>query len=393
MSQNEGSDTCSHCKRDILSHLSHHSIAAFDGRQITISCHEQPIDPSLGVALRYVLLSRNERTRLEERLAKAGEDATLLKQGIEAELKRKFEAKAKNDAAAEIEKTRISLVETHGALVKDLKRQLKEAEGLADLLAEEKRAMAEKSAEEKRLLAEKLAESDRRSIDLQLQLAETEARLTTLKARHQGLKDRSLDMVRMLISMGTRVAVLEEKAGVVPKVDPERIFMIVMGEEYDDRGVPVDALRDDPTPIPPTAPKAAPEVEAAVPAPIPVQPTVRTFTLEDRPAASAQPAPASEEDASDQVIESVDVEAHGHELEDDESESDEAEDDGVQECSVCDKPATEALTFTKKDGTKECWYACNPSLHADEFMKHLSAQAKNPPKTARDVVILFTPID
>lgn len=372
MSQkNVQNDTCPKCKNGWLTHHTLKGVTL--AGVVEISCYPTPV-ATMDTVLKYVLETRAAKLAALAELQASKEEFVSYRQASEAELKREYEAKVEAEADRKAEQTRVALVSTHEALVRDLKAQLKEAEGVAELLAEEKRNLAETTAEEKRLLNDMLSKSDRKSIDLQMQVVELEARLTLLQSRHKGLKEKSLDIVKTLISMGTRVAVLEEKTGVIPKVDPERIYAIVMGQEYEDVGIPVTELRNDPTPVPLTAPKAVVATAAAPKAASAPSAPTDTVTLDD----------GDHDVDDDHIVEQQDATP---DADDEESPGDEH-----AECSFCKEHATEELIFFKKDGSEGRLNACDPSKHADAFLKYLVAEAKGAPKTPADVIMLFNPI-
>jgi hypothetical protein len=164
-----------------------------------------------------------------------------------------------------------------------------------------------------------------------------------------------------------------------------------MGESFDDGEVPIDDLRNDPTPVPTMAPKAevaTTPVMVAKPAPAPVQATSFVELDDPMPAASAS---ADVDGADHHDVDDGDVveqEAASDEDDDDTS----SEEDEPWTCQLCDLPATESLVFTAKDGSQAQCCACDPSKHAAAFHSYLQKVAKDAPKSPMDVIVLFNPI-
>lgn len=375
MSQPNG--TCQDCKK---AWLPFHTFKSFrdDGLpELQCSRDELPMpDPFV----RYIM-SRASRiaearatiTRLEEE----AKQSVLDRQADDAELRRKHKSEVEAAANGKFEKLRAEFEAQHKAELKKAQDELER------IVAENDAAKAELSTklkvaltavqtlrQENTDLAAKLNASERKAGDLQMEVDELAASLTGLQVRHQGLKDRSLDIVRLLISMGTRVMVLEEKTGVIPKVDPKRIYEILTEQEYDDADVPVDELRNDPTPVPPPrAPEAVPMAAAAAPEP-------QTVTFDDLPP------PSTDDEGDHDIIEEEDLD----------EDEDEEEPSGAMECSGCTEAATEELTYVTVGGSEEILAACNPAKHAAAFLSHLKRTAKSPPKDETDLICQFNPI-
>lgn len=398
---NQKNDACEKCGE---LWLTHHTLAGVsDDGKLSIYCYAQPLEkPDL--ALKYALVTRAAKKALEAEVKTLKQQAELDKQAIAAEKKREFDSQVQTQVAARVaqdiaqieadhkkaledgEATRIQLVASHDAKVLDLETQLTEARGDNRTLREEKTA-----------LASKLATAETAAFDRQLRIEELTAAHEDLKSRHKGLKDRSLDIVRTLISMGTRVAVLEQKHGVVPKVDPERIFRILTGEAYDDREIPIDELRNDPTPVPVPAPAVEivtpPTVTApqAVPA-APAQPTAMVTLDDSTPAPQSYVTPDDEGEDADQHVDDDQVVDEQAASPDDDGDVP-SENDEADECCVCEKSPNESYAFTKKDGTAGLLLACSAKAHAGDIFAALKQLSKTAPMSAKDVPMLFKPIE
>lgn len=388
MSQNDVKNgTCPACNQVWLTHHTLKGVNA-NGR-IDIECHPEPLAET-DFVLKYVLDNRAAKLDLKAQLEKALEDAALEKQQLLSKEKLKYETRLKGDVAAAVEveaakraeETRLSLAGTHEALVKDLKAQLKESERTSEIL------LAEKDG-----VAAQLVESQQKVIDLQLKLEETEAVLDQTRRHHRRFSEKTVTLVAIVSTLGKRIAMLEQKLGIADKEEIRRLYKEHTGEDIPDGVLDSVIPTKDAAPaadVP--APLAAREVPVPAPKAVtPPVPTVRkTVSLDDPMPAPAATAPAAVQDADDDqdVDDDQVISLHAHESEE------ESEDDDREECTIdgCDEHAKEAVTFIAKDGTQKRWFACSPSKHAETFLKHLQKAAKSPPKTATDVIVLFTPI-
>ncbi len=388
MSQNDAkNDTCPACKQVWLTHHTLKGVNA-NGR-IDIACHSEALAET-DFVLKYVLDNRAAKLDLKAQLEKIEQDAALEKQQLLSKEKLKYDARLKSDVAAAVEveaakraeETRLSLAGTHEALMKDLKDQLKESERTSEILLSEKDKVVEE-----------LAESRQKAIDLELKLDEVEAVLEQTRQHHRRFREKTVTLVAIVSTLGKRIAMLEQKLGIADKEEIRRLYKEHTGEDIPegvlDTVIPTrDAAPAEAIPAPIAArPVPAP---APKPAPPPVQMAAKGVSLDDPMAAPAAPASAGAQDADDDqaVDDSQVISLHADDSEDD------SEDDERAECTIegCDDHATEAVTFIAKDGSEKRWFACNPSKHAETFLKHMQKAAKSPPKTATDVIVLFTPI-
>lgn len=371
MSQKTTNDTCTSCKKAWLTH--HTLVNVSDDGKLSIHCHPQPVAKT-DFVLKYVLEARAAKLEAQSALASFKKQVGLEKQASEAELQRKHDAKVEAAAEAKAEETRVELIATHEALTGDLKQQLRDAEStIAHLDAQRQTAV------------ENCAKSAAKADELQSQIGDLSQQYAELRGRHKGLKDRSMDVIRGMISMCTRLTALEEKAGVTPKVDPKELFQTIMGEPYTD-DISLSGLSVEQTPTLQTevvtAPAAAPKA-----APAPVQTTNVVVLYDDQPESEASASADDEDDGHDHEVGDADVEQEFDSPDEDDTSSEEGE---HKECRVCDKHATKALTFTLKDGTEDQLETCDPNAHPEEFLSYLTENAKTAPKSAKAIAKLFT---
>jgi hypothetical protein len=354
-------NACSKCRKDWVTH---HTLAgvSLEGK-VSIHCHEEPVtapDP----VLKYVLGARAEKREAQRELEAFKKKASLDRQAAEAELGRKHASAVEAEAASKLEATRVQVASEFEAKIKDLQGQLRDAESISEQLGNE---LTDAKA--------KLAASQAKSIELQLEIDRLGEELRKERFHHDGLKHRSKDLVHLSMTLGKRVVVLERKLGTDGAgidVDGAYRRLLEATPPPDIRSLEAIVLDEAAKAVP----KGAPETRKPV----------ATIVLDDEPPAAA-PAPAeAAEDAHPVGNDEVIAEAA--------SEDEESDDDGHEECMIegCVRHATEALTFIKKDGDEARWTACDPSRHAKEFLTYLKQYAKQPPKSAADVIALFNPI-
>jgi hypothetical protein len=371
----------------------YHVLLSVIGDKVNINCYPQPTNLQTEenrTYLRYVLNAHAAKEKALSELKAVKKKNELDKQSAAAELKRTLEASHSADiktleaehtkAIAAGELTRVQLVTSHDAKVADLEARLKEANGETEALRKE--------------CAAKLAASEKKAAELQLQIDGLNAELIEVRTRHRGLKEKSLDIVRMLISVGTRVVVLEQQNGVVPKVDPKHVFKAVLGIDFDDDDdevVPVSELGNDPTPIPLTVRKTADGN--------PATPANGTPTAAPKATAAPPPAPAAQPrlmvlDGSDPD----DQEDDDHEVSDDHvistsSADGEEPDEDAEECDACAKKAKYAMSFMGKDGKAVRFVSCEPTAHDQVFFDNMKKLAKAAPPAVSDVKLYFQQIN
>ena len=398
MSQNAKNDTCSTCKKALITNHTFQGVSP-EGK-VRVQCHPEPL-ATTDLVLKYVLEAIAAKLAAQSELVEVKKKHAGEIQAKVAQTERDFEAKVASRAAektaAEIieieadykreieegEETRVNLVAAHDAKVLDLEQLLKEVCGDNKTIREEKTA-----------LVESLAACEDKCLKQQLKIVELADAHSELKARYNGLKDSSLVLVRSLVSMSTRVAVLEEKTGVIPKVDPKAIYAMITGQEYDDETIPVDDLINDPPPALPPAPKAdvAPvPTAAAQAAPAPAQPT-NVVELDDSEPESESSFASLNDERGDYGECIVDDDVVAQDAASDEDDEESSEEDEAEKCSVCDQSTAEEMSFVKKDGSEGRLTACDPRKHADAFLAYLKQAAKKAPKSAVDVISLFNPI-
>lgn len=349
-------DVCQGCKQGWITH---HAFKAFtDEGKPRFECQPKAVAKTDSVVA-YLIGLRSDRLKAQKDLAelKRSRDADL--QASKADLERAFAAKVRTEAdkktaesvetlRADQEKTRVQLVSDHAAKALDLQTQLAEVRGDNRILREEKTVIAAKLSESERSLALRQAENE--------ELKSAYVRLTNeVKEVMDTGGQLAVQIVRLndsLEACGTRA------------VEPSTIV------------VPF---------VPPLAPKAnvvaMPMAARSSPAPV-VLPAAEVV-LDDPPSAPDASASADGEDegddaddiGDDDVIAQAEVTSDGDDdvsSEEDDASSDENE---IEECRVCDKPATHGFTFKTKDGAQERLTTCGPKKHADELLQYLQEQA------------------
>jgi hypothetical protein len=422
---------CNECRKEILAHLAHHSLAQPDpGKSgFGIHCHEEPVTGA------YVFASFALKLALEQRAALLLKEAELKAcrakyksdtQSNEAALKLKVET----EAGQQFEVTRLGLVTTHETLMKDLKGQL--ADALQKLTASEQKCSAnealhqdqvnglkqeiresEKTSEillnEKTVALEQLAESERNSTELQSQLEEANEKTEQMRQHHRRFSENTLKICGVISTLGKRVVVLEKKLGIDDMDDIRRIYREYTGEEAPDMSmddaVPAGNVAPKVVPTPPAPPPAPAVIATAtspakngksaflveVHTPVPQAAPVRTTVLlDDASPDSASDASADDEDdgvADHQVVEVKDA--------DHEDDDVSPEEPAHPTCTFChDKPAVGRLKFVDKEtGAKQELLTCDPQAHGTDFLRYLQAKAKGKNWSnmdANDISNLFT---
>jgi len=396
-------EICRICKKEVS--LSHHSLElTAGGNPGRIKCHKEPVAQT-DFFLKFVLEARASKREMLAEIDRLKDQLVLDEQAITTAIERKFEAKVKDAVDEKVKEDLSELEANFKKVIDDGERTRVQLDHAHQAQMLDKQALlTEISTQRDSLIVEK-AELERKSFDLQLQIDELTEAHSDLKSRHKGLKDRSLDIVRMLISVGTRVVVLEEKTGVIPRVDPKRIFSMIMGEEYEEEVIPVSGLSEDPTPVPPPAPKA--DVEASAKEPVtapsaaspkaaPEAPKAPAMVIETVPPPVQTAAVADQEDPEPDpdsyALSDDEGDGYEHQVDGDDDLDQEEESSSDEECRCCEKAAKRVYTFTMKDGTEERLTACDPRLHADALLGYLIENAVNAPVSADGVINLFTQI-
>jgi hypothetical protein len=416
--------------------ITHHSVANVspDGT-LSLHCHELPVPKPVAEAVKYALLARSFKLKAEKELKEIKLKVDEDQQALRAELERKFASSidAAVDAAIapKLEQTRLSLSTTHEVLVKDLRRQLTESEqnrtAMASLheaqvknltrQAREANETAEQLATDVTQKSEEIAEAERRSIDLQLQIEERDAKLKLFGRMERALRKRTHEFRSMGIgsfSQSIRIGHLEaikcryEKLyGPLPEEPMQDLEVLVASIEGDDEDVEKDDASPPSVPVapapkavvtppvPPPAPKAvvvtasvapkAVETDNAVTVVLPPVPPAapRLVVLDDSSPGSS----ASADDEDDDQIEDHQV------LDQQEAHADDAPSDEDDECRACEKKAKYSYTFIDKKGVKERLVTCDPNAHGPEFLQYLKENAKSAPKSVKDIAILFEEIN
>jgi len=411
--KNVPNDTCHECNNPWLTHHTLKEISA--AGKLSITCHASPVLKT-DFVLKYVLEKRAENlkvvTELKDFKAKVDEN----QQAFVADLARKHASAVEAEADRKFESTRLSLAATHEALVKDLKQQLADAAELADtqkdLIENLKRQVREADEISETLLNEKVAvleivsQRAQTITDLELQIADLNAKLKVLGRLERALRKRTHEFRSMGIgsfSQSIRIGHLEaikcryEKLyGPLPEEPQPTLEKLLADIEDDDDDMETtDPVVNLTTPVAPPAPKAS-----VVPAPVaakapaanvvlevhtPVPPT-RTVVLDDSSPGSDSSASADDEDDGHDDVDD-------HQVVEQQDASDESDGDEAEECDVCTKPAKFAMTFIDKKGVRARVVTCDANEHGPDFHVHLKENAKSAPKSVKDIAILFEEIN